>query len=204
VKSGARTQQEERLEALTQERERWLAFLRPRLASGADAEDILHDSLLRAMHRVGDVRREEDLFAWFYRVLRHAAVDSRRREAARSKRNDRFAEEAAAEWETALRSDPLRAQFCGCIRSRLPDLPPRYARLVETVDLGGATPAEAASREGASLNAINVTLHRARQALRRELVRFCGACAEQACLDCGCEPTAGNHSIPVGNHSPGV
>jgi P-type Cu+ transporter len=55
---------------LTRERQRWLAFLRPRLASGADAEDILHDSLLRALHRVGDVRREEDLFAWFYRVLR--------------------------------------------------------------------------------------------------------------------------------------
>jgi RNA polymerase sigma factor (sigma-70 family) len=204
VTAETHAQTEERLTALTQERARWLAFLRTRLSSDAEAEDILHDSLLRAMDRVGDVRREEDLFAWFYRVLRHATIDAYRREAARRNRDERLATEAAAAHDAGPQTKDLHEKLCGCFRSRLSELPPRYARLLETVDLGGATPAEVAARDEASLNTINVTLHRARKALRRELIRFCGACAEQACLDCACEPPADPPAGPAKKTFPEV
>lgn len=178
---------EERVEILAAERERWLAFLRQRVSSAAEAEDILQDSLVRALEGAGRVRRDEDLLAWFYRVLRHAVVDTYRQRAAASRRDERLAADLAASVEADLRSSGSRRAVCACIRPRLAQLNPRYGRLLEAVDLDGQPAAAAAAEEGVPIGSLHVTLHRARQALRRELVRFCGACAENACLDCGCE-----------------
>lgn len=183
----ARRDPDERVEVLAAERDRWLAFLRQRMGSTAEAEDILQDSLVRALEGVGKVRREEDLFAWFYRVLRHAVVDTYRRRAAVSRRDERLTADFVASVESNLRAGESREAVCACIRPRLAELNPRYARLLEAVDLEGQPAATAAAEEGVSPGSVHVTLHRARQALRRELVRFCGACAENACLDCGCE-----------------
>jgi RNA polymerase sigma factor (sigma-70 family) len=190
VTSKANSLAQDRLGVLAQERDRWLAFLRQRVGSEAAAEDLLQEGLLRAFRHVGEVRRDEDLLAWFYRVLRHAIVDFYRREAAEKQKNDRFAVEVDAALEADWRSEQAKGTLCTCLRQRLPHLQPRYARLLDAVDLQGLTPAEAATQEGASVNTIHVTLHRARQALRRELVRFCGTCAGEGCLDCGCDSAA--------------
>ncbi len=180
----------ERLESLSAERSRWLDFLCRRVSSKAEAEDILQDCLLRAIEGVENVRREEDLFAWFYRILRHAVVDDYRRKQAAGRRDERFAAELAVALEADRRVEQSRRTLCACVRPRLAHLNSRYARILEAVDFDGMAPAEVAVQEQTTLNTINVTLHRARQALRRELLRFCGACAEEACLDCNCDPVS--------------
>lgn len=168
---------EERLEALAGERQRWICFLRRRVQSEAEAEDILQEGLVRSMQRVGQVRREEDLFAWFYRVLSHGVVDTHRKRAAAARRDERLAVELSTSAEADCRSAQSSPVLCGCLRARLALLNPRYGRVLEAVDLEGAPAGEVAAAEGVTMNALNVTLHRARQALRRELIRFCGACA---------------------------
>lgn len=50
-----------------------LAYAR-RLA-GQDAEDVLHDALLRALRAYPRLRHAEHLRAWLYRVTTHAAYD---------------------------------------------------------------------------------------------------------------------------------
>jgi RNA polymerase sigma-70 factor (ECF subfamily) len=70
-------------------------------------------------------------------------------------------------------------------------LKPEYREALETVDLGEATPGELASRVGISINNATVRVHRARQALQREVKRTCGVCAEHGCIDCRCKSKAG-------------
>ncbi|MGH7821909.1 MAG: hypothetical protein ACREQ9_19275 [Candidatus Binatia bacterium] len=64
--------------------------------------------------------------------------------------------------------------------------------MLRRVDLDERSLAGAADALGITTNNAAVRLHRARRALRRQLERSCGTCAEHACLDCRCggSPTA--------------
>jgi len=96
----------------------------------------------------------------------------------------------------------LEARLCECVKGLLPTLSPDHADILARVDLGGATPAEAALALGITANAASVRLHRARKALHERLVATCGTCTEHGCLDCRCgEPSSGggcktSHSHP--------
>ena len=69
--------------ALVENRARFLSFLRKRVGSAADAEDILQDALVRGLAHAGDVRDDETAVAWFYRVLRNSVSRSLARAAGR-------------------------------------------------------------------------------------------------------------------------
>lgn len=174
---------------LIAERAEWFAFLRRRVATDADAEDLLQSAFLKALRHVGDVRSDENVTAWFYRLLRHAVADHYRMDAAEQRRRERWHGDLAVSGDDRAPPAPDEMlALCGCLLPRLKALKPRYAQLIWMIDLEGRLPAEVAEAEKTSLNVLNVSLHRARQSLRRELERFCGKCAETACLDCGCPP----------------
>lgn len=174
---------------LVAERAEWLAFLRRRVASDADAEDLLQVALLKAFHHADEIRVDENLTAWFYRLLRHALADHYRKNAAEHRRIARLHADMQASGTDHVHpaADEMLA-LCGCLLPRLRSLKPRYAELIWAVDFEEHSPSDVAKTKRVSVNALSVTLHRARKALRRELERFCGECAEAACLDCGCPP----------------
>ena len=64
---------------LVDAREQFLGYIRKRIQDPELAEDILQDSLLRAMRAAPELRDEERLIPWFYRVLQNAIVDAYRR-----------------------------------------------------------------------------------------------------------------------------
>jgi len=169
------------------ERSRWLAFLRSRGLGQEDAEDVLQSALLKAFEHLN--RTEiEDSAAWFYRVLRNALIDHFRKSAGERRRLEALENEWRAASEDGLSSAVAEAiEPCPCFRTRLEELNDRYAALIQKVDLEGHVPAVVAAESGRSVNTVHVALHRARQALREELVRFCKECATEAsCLNCGC------------------
>jgi RNA polymerase sigma factor (sigma-70 family) len=164
-------------------------FLIARLGSETDADDILQKSLLRVIERGVALRRNERVVAWFYRVLRNALVDHYRQTSAERRRLERLAGELsvgdadvvtpAAGWEAAV---------CACFHGLLPALKPRYAELIRRVDLEGEPKASVAADLKLSRAAFDVALHRARQALRRQIELLCGACSQAGCLACECSP----------------
>lgn len=181
---------------LVAERAEWLAFLRRRVATDADAEDLLQGAFLQALRRVGTVRADENLRAWFYRVLRHALADHHRRNAAQHRRGGRLHSDMKAAGEDRADFDAGDSLgLCGCLLPRLKALKPRYAELIWLVELEGQSPADVAKTKKLTLNALNVSLHRARQSLRRELEHFCGECARTACLHCDCPPVGGKEKV---------
>ena len=58
------------MEHLYASRERFVAYVRSRVDEPELAEDIVHDSLLRALRAVPDLREQERLVPWFFRILR--------------------------------------------------------------------------------------------------------------------------------------
>src|SRR5215213_1993369 len=66
-------------ERLIEARGQFLGYIRKRVHDPDLAEDILQDSLLRAVRAAPDLRDEERLIPWFYRVLHNAIVDAYRR-----------------------------------------------------------------------------------------------------------------------------
>lgn len=174
----------EAIRILVENHRRFLAFLERRVGSREDAEDILQEAFVRGLDRVQDVRDQESVVAWFYRLLRNAVVDYYRR---------RGAEGRAMEW-IAARSDEavdalddeLFEDVCACLGSLMDTLKPEYADALRHVELEGLAVREFAERAGITSNNAAVRVHRAREALRRQVVRACGSCAEHGCLDCSC------------------
>ena len=169
------------LNELMQNRGRFRAFLRQRVNSDADVDDLLQHALIKAMRRREAVRENEKIVAWFYRLLRRALIDYRRSESARLRRDDTWQRERAPD-------EASTAMLCVCLNGLLPKLNASGAELVRRVDLEGESVSRVAADLGVTPNAAMVALHRARGRLRRELVAFCGECSNGACLDCECEP----------------
>ena len=167
---------------LLDRREALLGFIRSKINDDELAEDILQESLLRAMQSAGDLQDEEKLIPWFYRILRNAITDTYRRHAAAARRLERYALEQPS--EDIPEEDYER--LCECFRSVLPTMKPEYAQLIESMDLSNEEPEQVAERLEITRNNLKVRHHRARQQLRERLVDTCRTCAAHGCIDCTC------------------
>lgn len=174
-------------------------FLRRHLPSEEAAEDLLQQSLLKAIRNTDGLVDKENSTAWFYRILRNSLIDFYRARAAEGRKHDGFLNELVASGADshAAPDAELMREVCACMGRLLPSLKPEYADLIRRIDLGGEEPAAVAESAGITYNNLMVRLHRARQALRKSLEHSCGACTRHGCLDCTCghgqEP---QHELP--------
>ena len=67
------------------------AFLRGRVRSPADAEDLLQDVFLKVHQRIGDLRDAAKLEGWLYQIARNAVIDHYRRQRPAEPLTDDFA-----------------------------------------------------------------------------------------------------------------
>jgi RNA polymerase sigma-70 factor (ECF subfamily) len=177
----------ERLEAvLLAHHLEFLAFLERRLGSRVDAEEVLQGSYARALEKGVPEDDAEGIVAWFYRVLRNAMVDRARRSDAERRSSEKLAREPVE-----LDDPELHDAVCACMHDLLPSMKPEYAEVVRAVDLEERPIGEVAAGGGITVNNATVRLHRARQALKKQLLRACGACAAHGCLECHCRTAVG-------------
>jgi RNA polymerase sigma-70 factor (ECF subfamily) len=163
---------------------RFLGFLERRVGSRDEAEDILQEAFVRSIGRTDALRTPESAVAWFYRVLRNALIDHHRREGTRSQAFDRLASES--EGGVLVPDQELEAVACACITALLDTLKPEYGAALRRVDLDGLSVRGFAEEAGITAGNAGVRLHRAREALRRQVARSCGTCLDHGCLDCSC------------------
>jgi RNA polymerase sigma factor (sigma-70 family) len=167
----------------------FLAFLERRVGSREVAEDILQDAFVRGLARVGQVRDEESVVAWFYRSLRNALIDHWRHRDVEKRLFDTSAKPAEGQ-EPAVDAE-LMNTVCACVTSLLDTLKPEYAEALRKVDLADMSVKAFAEESGTNANNASVRLFRARQALRKQVERTCGTCATHGCLDCSCGEASG-------------
>jgi len=171
------------LRVLLDNHARFLGFLERRVGSRDEAEDILQEAFVRTMDHAASLRSSTAATAWFYRVLRNAITDHYRRQESQGRALDRLAAEIG---DSDAPDTKLEAMVCGCVLSLLDTLKPEYGAALRRVDLDGLSVRDFAAEAGVTAGNAGVRLHRAREALGRQLARSCGTCLEHGCLDCQC------------------
>lgn len=173
------------LEDLARERRRLLGFLVKLVGTTEAAEDILQSAYLKGIQKAGTLRSQTSVTAWFHRILRNAVVDHYRGKGREQKALAAFARE--------LRGRSVDTEFrravCSCVRTAMRNLRPEYRKALQSLEVDGIGVAAWSRKTGITPNNARVRAHRARQALRRELLRICGVCAEHGCFDCDCPET---------------
>ncbi|WHZ24332.1 MAG: hypothetical protein OJF47_003444 [Nitrospira sp.] len=188
VRTNDASKQGQAFARLLQNESAFRAFLRRRLNDDAIAEDLLQQSLLRAVEHQHTIHNNENIVAWFYRVLRNTVTDYYRARAAETRKNDGFFQELNAMGEQLVPSpDAMRPTVCACLERLIPTIRPAYAELLRRVDLQGEPLDVVAQDLKLTKNNLTVRLHRARQALRAALEASCGLCTKHGCLNCTCE-----------------
>ncbi len=168
--------------ALSGERARFVRVARRRVASEADAEDIVQRALARAAERAASLAGPSRARAWFYRILRNAITDHHRRSSSDPIRS------ADASLDDVVDDAMVHApRPCRCGVRLLDGLRPNYAEVVRRVDLDGQAPSSAAAALGVSRGTLEVRLHRARRSLRDQVRGYCGVSSRRGCLDCACD-----------------
>lgn len=168
------------LKALVDNHRAFLRFLERRLGDRALAEDVLQEAFARKLAKASAPRDDEALIPWFYRALRNAAIDVKRRRGAASRALERFAHEIDDEEE------PVHKTVCACIGKLATTLKPEYAEALQRVEVDGASVKDYAAERGVTANTAAVRVFRAREALRKQLTKSCGTCAKHGCVDCSC------------------
>jgi RNA polymerase sigma factor (sigma-70 family) len=168
-------------EQLLQEQEKFTSFVRARVGDPHLAADVVQDSLLKAVKSADQLRDDESVVAWFYRILRHSIIDLYRRRATSQAVLDRLEQELNAPPD----AETERA-VCGCMETLIPTLNPDYAELICRLDLAGESPEQVGDALGMKANNLRVRHHRARKQLRERLEQTCRMCAKHGCLDCTC------------------
>ena len=151
------------------------------LGNAEEAQEVLQQAFEKALTRLDTLRTQESALAWFTRLVTNAAIDHRRRVAARERAHRRWAMEPD-ERATDIVADAV----CRCVGEVLSELRQTYAHVLRRVDLENASIREVARELGTTPNNVRVRLHRARTALRARLLSLCVGCQDRAHLDCGC------------------
>jgi RNA polymerase sigma-70 factor, ECF subfamily len=172
------------LDRLLENRRQFHSFIQSRVESSEAAEDILQAAFVKGIEKGGALRDEETVVAWFYRLLRNAIIDHYRQRGSL----ERAAEALVHELETHVEpEDSFKGGICRCVSGLLETLKPEYRDALQTVDLQERTLAELAGKAGITSNNAAVRVHRAREALRKQVTLACGMCATHGCLDCHCK-----------------
>jgi len=166
---------------LVEHRHEFLGFLERSLGNRALAEDILQEAFARSLVKVEQLEREESAVAWFYRVLRNAVTDHRRRRGVA----DRKLEELSRELGEAAEPETHDA-VCQCVKGLAQTLKPEYAEALQAVEVEGVAVKDFAAAAGISPSNAGVRVFRAREALKLQVKRCCGSCADDNCRDCNC------------------
>lgn len=163
----------------------FLGFVERRVGNRAIAEEIVQDALVRSLDRGDEIR--ESVVGWFYRVLRNAVIDHQRRQSVATRRLQEF----AADLETSGDGgEELAGVACACVIRLAGTLKPEWAEALQRIEIDRVPVKDYADTAGISASNAGVRIFRAREALRRQVARACGTCAEHGCLDCSCGAAA--------------
>src|ERR1700693_4150668 len=170
--------------ALAESHRAFLGFLEKRVGRREVAEDLLQEAFARGLASLPALEGAESAVACFYRVLRNAVIDHHRRGGASSRALSALAREMEEHVEPDL---DTRNAVCRGVARLSDTLKPEYAAALRRIEVDGVSVQDFAAEAGITANNAGVRVFRAREALRKQVVRTCGTCAEHGCLDCTCK-----------------
>lgn len=155
------------------ERAQWRAldaalhgFFRARVDDADARADLVQDVLLRMHERRDQLRDEDRIDAWAFRIARNALVDHYRRRTPSAALPE--LSEPAPEPK-----DDAPAILGAWLRAQVEQLPPRYREALELTELRGLSQREAAEILGLAPSTFKSRVQRGRALLHAELLSCC-------------------------------
>ena len=154
--------------------DRLYAYVRPRVASDDDAQDLVQDVFARIQASANKGTGIENVSGWVYQITRNGIADYHRERAKHSKMASQLADADSGEHDRP--SEEARwepdAELSHCMRPFVGLLPEPYAEAVALTDLGGMSQTQAAERLGLSVSGMKSRVQRGRAKLK-DLVLDC-------------------------------
>lgn len=157
---------------LAQHAEALFSCVMGRLGDRATAEDLVKDTLLTALERIGTFRwQERSIYHWLRQIALHKVIDHHR-QVGRRKRlclalKNEASDEVDAVAHTALSAEEERQRAKVRIEGTLVGLHPRYAEAIRLRLCEERPRSECAQRLGVEIETFDVLLFRAVRAFRK-------------------------------------
>ena len=176
--------QEIKQSTFLKEKDKLLGFIRSRVSTVEEAEDILQDVFLQFVVGFETIESIDRVTSWLYSVARNKIIDRYRRDAVRPKRTD-FELRAGQDDETPLtlqdilpdldntpESTMIREAIWDEITEALAELPPDQREIFVQNEIEEKGFKEIAEETGVSINTLLSRKRYAILALRKRLQRF--------------------------------
>jgi len=151
-------------------------FVGRRISDSDAAEDVAQEVLLRLHRSLGDLRVEDRLDAFAYRIARNAIIDHYRSRAG-AKETPAATDDLIARIDAETDEDPGetegRQELARCLEPLVRRLPEPYRQALTLTDLGTLSQVEAAGVVGLSVPGMKTRVQRARTQVHELLTACC-------------------------------
>ena len=130
-------------------------YIRARVPSDADADDVLQDVFVKVLSREHQLREQERLAGWIFRIASNAVTDLHRQ----AQRPGVHLAEPADEM-------PVSEELATCVLPFIDALDEPYRSALRMTEIEGLTQIEAAERAGISISGMKSRVQRGRVKLR--------------------------------------
>src|SRR5687767_3966871 len=178
-----------------------LAFIRSKIKSKEDAEDILQNVFIKISSNVDKLSEDEKLKSWIFTITRNAITDYYRVVATNRKRSGN--EEIDEGIIESNDPDPTKG-LDQCVDSMISLLPEEYRNIIIESELQGVKQKDLAEKYGVAYPSMRSKVQRGRERLKQLFYNCChietdsrGNVLETKGKDCGgpCEPCSGTTNI---------
>lgn len=163
-----------------------LGFVIKKVKDRSIAEDIVHDVFLKAQAKSSQVKDNDKMIGWIYRITRNTIIDHFRFQSRIIKSED-------LDWE----DDQSYLNQCveRCLTEKLSTLPDKYREALELSEVQGVSQLDLARQLNISYSGAKSRVQRARQMLREmmereyriKLDRYGNVLRCENRLPCGCQ-----------------
>lgn len=166
-------------------------FVRARINSPTDIDDVLQNVFLRIHSHFGDLRETDRLESWVFQITRNAVTDYFRKQ-----RDDNTDAVDTIQDPSLAGAQNVHAEVAGCLNTLIERLPDDQRRAVSMYELEGMSQKEIATQESISLSGAKSRVQRGRRSLEAMLKSCCefqfdrrGNVIEYESTDkdCGCD-----------------
>jgi RNA polymerase sigma-70 factor (ECF subfamily) len=177
-----------------------LSFIRSKVRSKEDAEDILQNIFIKISSGVNKLSAEEKLQSWIYTITRNTITDYYRANA--SRKNVEVDEEMVESLLDEGWDDPTKG-LDQCIGTMIKLLPEEYRDIIIDAELNGVKQKDLAEKYGMAYPSMRSRVQRGRERLKQLFYNCChietdvlgNVLSAQGKTDCEgpCKPCPGNN-----------
>jgi RNA polymerase sigma-70 factor (ECF subfamily) len=165
--------------------ERLRGFVGRRISDSHAADDVAQEVLLRLHRSLGDLRVEDRLDAFAYRIARNAIIDHYRSRASAKEipaEPDALVTRIDADGDTDHDpdGDGARQELARCLAPLIRQLPEPYREALTLTDLGKLSQVEAAEVAGLSVPGMKARVQRARAQVHELLTGCCDVALDES------------------------